>query len=405
MPHLRTRATIIPAPLRGWTIVDDSYRPRFWATVWVDVLNAAQADSTKAAAMAAVDRFYSSASDQFGGDRLDRAISAADFDTLEDALSGFLSRLKNESMIVSVDREVTWRTALTFVNDVMTHLGTAAGSTMSEISTRLQRLSRLYSQIKPSAPKTPAPIRALPAAVVEELYDIFNPESDRNPFRSTSQRWRNYLIFIVLLHMGLRRGELLLLAADAVNHDFDLATDQDRYWINIAETPYEDEDTRYSVPSIKTEASWRQLPISRDILSIIGTYVREYRGKAPHPFLLNSQHMKPLSPQSVGLMFNIVSTKLSARSLKLLADNGKSGITAHDLRHTAAVVRLARFKVSSGDLDTAIGKLRVFFGWSDTSSMPRHYARAYFETKLAEVWEEHFDSYVETLRGMKGIES
>jgi len=33
-------------------------------------------------------------------------------------------------------------------------------------------------------------------------------------------------------------------------------------------------------------------------------------------------------------------------------------------------------------------KLRVFFGWSPQSEMPRLYARAYFETKLSEVWNE-----------------
>ena len=53
-------------------------------------------------------------------------------------------------------------------------------------------------------------------------------------------------------------------------------------------------------------------------------------------------------------------------------------------------------------MDKAIEKLRVFFGWSKTSEMPRHYARAYFETELAEIWNEHYDAYVETLRSIEG---
>lgn len=43
-------------------------------------------------------------------------------------------------------------------------------------------------------------------------------------------------------------------------------------------------------------------------------------------------------------------------------------------------------------------KLRVFFGWSRTSLMPHHYARAYFEDRLATVWQDSFDLHIETLR-------
>jgi len=50
------------------------------------------------------------------------------------------------------------------------------------------------------------------------------------------------------------------------------------------------------------------------------------------------------------------------------------------------------------DLDLAMDKLRVFFGWSPQSEMPRLYARAYFETKLSEVWNENFDAFVDALR-------
>ncbi|MEI9981756.1 MAG: hypothetical protein WDN69_00110 [Aliidongia sp.] len=48
-----------------------------------------------------------------------------------------------------------------------------------------------------------------------------------------------------MLHLGLRRGELLLRSAKPIECDFDYETGRDRCWINIDETPYEDEDTRY----------------------------------------------------------------------------------------------------------------------------------------------------------------
>ena len=114
--------------------------------------------------------------------------------------------------------------------------------------------------------------------------------------------------------------------------------------------------------------------------------------------------MKPLAKSTLAFVFNVISEKLSENSIRLLKNNNKIGVTAHDLRHTAAVVRLARYRASGHDLETAVGKLRVFFGWSKTSSMPQHYASAYFETTLAEVWNDEFDCFVDTLRSMKGIE-
>src|SRR5690606_41638544 len=101
---------------------------------------------------------------------------------------------------------------------------------------------RLYSQISPVRPKPPAAIRALSATVVEDLYEIFSPTSSRNPFRTQALKWRNYLIFLLMLHLGLRRGEIAILPADAIKSDFQIATGAERFWLNVAESPYEDED-------------------------------------------------------------------------------------------------------------------------------------------------------------------
>ena len=82
-------------------------------------------------------------------------------------------------------------------------------------------------------------------------------------------------------------------------------------------------------------------------------------------------------------VFEIVTGHLSGPAKKALINQGKTSVAAHDLRHTCAVYRLSRYLARGDDLDTTIDKLRVFFGWSETSQMPRHYARAYFESALA----------------------
>jgi|AGTN01.1.fsa_nt_gi Phage integrase family. len=404
MPRIRLRHAELPKSLTGWIAVNDLGVPRLWATVWADILLCGVADSTRGSHLAAVETLYQSAAEQAGDDCLDAVIAALDFDELEAVLGGFLAKLRNESAIEGIDREKTWQTALRFVGDVVNHIGRADGAAFADVQARLLRLNVLYGQLAPKADRPPAPIRALPGAVIEDLYEIFSPDSTRNPFRSESARWRNHLIFLLMLHMGLRRSEVLILPADAVKDDFDLATGEVRYWINITENPYADVDPRSQAPNIKTTPSRRQLPLSQELLHLTDLYVQNYRGKPAHSFLFNSQKQAPLAAQSLADVFTSVTACLSPRARKALSDRGKAGVEGHDLRHTAAVVRLTRYMEHGNDLNTAMGKLRRFFGWSITSKMPRHYAAAYFETRLAEVWNESFDCFVDTLRDLAGEE-
>ncbi len=404
MPRIRLRHAELPKSLIGWITVNDLGVPRLWATVWADILLCRVAETTRGSHLAAVEKLYQSAAEQAGDDCLDAVIAALDFDELEAVLGGFLAKLRNESAIEGIDREQTWQTALRFVSDIMNHIGRADGAAFAEVQARLLRLNVLYGQLAPKADRPPAPIRALPALVVEDLYEIFSPNSARNPFRSEPARWRNYLIFLLMLHMGLRRSEALILPADAVKDDFDPATNEVRYWINITENPYADEDPRSQAPGIKTKPSRRQLPLPQELVRLTDLYVQNYRGKPAHSFLFNSQKQAPLAAQSLDDVFTSVTACLSPRARKALSDRGKEGVDGHDLRHTAAVVRLTRYMEHGNDPNTAMGKLRRFFGWSVDSKMPRHYAAAYFETRLAEVWNESFDCFVDALRDLAGEE-
>jgi len=390
--------------LDGPIVVADNFVPRFWATIWSDVLNADLADATQMSNLAAIDKLYVSVENRPGTAKLDSIIASMDFDALEGVLGGFLTQLRNEGKIAAIDRDVIWQPVLKFIDDVMSHLSPTSDKHVADLSARLLRLQRLYSQLTPSRPKTPKPVRALPALVLEDLYEIFNPQSPRNPFRTETLKWRNYMIFIVLLHLGLRRGEILILPVDAINEDFDYASNRPVHWINVTETPEEyGPDPRTSKPSIKTAASHRQLPVSDEVLRVVDRYTANYRGKPSHQFLINSQQMQPLAKQSLADVFGAASSSLSDRALKLLAALEKTSVTPHDLRHTAAVIKLTKFRKSFLDLDTATEKLRVFFGWSPKSAMPQHYAKAYFETALADVWDDSFDSFVDVLRGISGV--
>ena len=62
--------------------------------------------------------------------------------------------------------------------------------------------------------------------------------------------------------MGLRRSEMAILPLDAIKSDFDAATGKESYWLNVNQSPYEQEDSRFDAPPLKNSQSRRQLPVS-----------------------------------------------------------------------------------------------------------------------------------------------
>lgn len=386
-------------------MVDDLSLPRFWATVWADVLKANMGLTTRGHHLYAVERLYQVTDRQFGPGALDRMLSELDLPSIESALSSFLASLRNYGSLHGVDNSQAWESAKSFVADTISHLSACSADDYGKIHARLTRLDRLYSQVSPARPKPPAAIRALPATVVEDIYEVFSPTSPRNPFRTKALQWRNYLMFLLMLHLGLRRGEIAILPADAIKSDFDIVAGGEKFWLNVDKSPHEeDEDSRFNAPSLKTAHSRRQLPLTEEIVSVSDILLGNYRHRAPHGYMFSSQLGKPLSLRSIHRVFEVVNKHLSPSTKKALAARNKSGITAHDLRHTSAVFRLGRYVSLGDELDLATEKLCIFFGWAPSSPMARHYARAYFESSSAELWDETYDRLITTLRSAYGKE-
>lgn len=386
----------LPPALAGIASVGPFGLPRYWASIWSDLLNAPWEASTRRKHLAALDRLYETVRRQRGSDCLDRLLADADVQALEECLMGFLAQLRNEAVVDRVDRAATWTSAVMFVSDILRHAGTPSGAQAADLQARLLRIDALSRQLVPNSAKPQPLVRALPPLVVEDLYEIFSPDSPRNPFRTKSARWRNLLIFMLLLRLGLRRGEAALLLVNSFKEDFDPVAGKMISWLDVEETG--DSDPRYEQPSLKTEASRRQLPIQRELVELVQVYSNNYRGRANRPHLLISQKGRPLSLRALSEIFEIATLALSDVARKSLAKQGLQSVSCHDLRHTAAVVRMTRYREGGDDLDRAQEKLRVYFGWAKDSQMPRLYAKAYFETALSEVWNEKFDQFVESLR-------
>ena len=100
-------------------------------------------------------------------------------------------------------------------------------------------------------------------------------------------------------------------------------------------------------------------------------------------------------------IFSTISSALPLNIREVLWNHTDSeSITPHDLRHTCAVVRLNQFLKLGIERQTAVENLRVLFGWSKDSTMPLRYARAVFESGLADVWRKDFDDRVDLLRAL-----
>lgn len=333
---------------------------------------------------------------------LDEALWRVDIDLLGELLEAYFISIRNLPTI-NESAQLKWHTAFRFVSDIILRLSKSnlPISQLQVIKGRLDHLETLYSQLRIGKKRSQDILRALPSVVVEALYEMLDPAGTQNPFRDDTSRWRAFLIFVMLLHQGLRRGELLILTSDAVKHGFDSRLGRDRYWLSVVENQYEDEDRRYSKPSIKTANSVRQIPVSELTARIVQDYVENYRGRPAHSFLMNSQRGTPLSAESVTKLFQKITASLPKSVLNDLKDRtGKTSISAHDLRHTSAVVRLNQLLNQGDSMDVALQKMRTFFGWSRSSDMPRKYARAVFEDRLASVWNNVFDDRVAILRSI-----
>ncbi|MFM0441781.1 site-specific integrase [Paraburkholderia strydomiana] len=394
----------VPASLRGPVLLDGIGLPRYWAAVWSTMAASELADSTHTKKLRYLEDLYQHAADLISPNALDDALSDLDADALAQILESWFVSIRNQPVVTGAD-EKRWQTGLEFVSSVVTWLSKseAVDDRLQRIEQRLNRLSGLYSQLHVRRDKAVEMVRSLPASTVEALYLLLDPNSPQNPFAREQTRWRVYVAFVLMLHQGLRRGEILLLPADAVKSAYDRKQQRTRFWLNVRENEYEEAeiDPRYSKPGIKNAHSLRQIPVSELTASVVQLYVENYRDRPAHSYLLNSQFDTPLSTETLTKVFAQISRRLPREVLAELKDRtGKDAITPHDLRHTCAVMRLHQLLERGDEMDEALQKMRTFFGWSKTSTMPARYARAVFEDRLASVWNDAFDDRVALLRAL-----
>lgn len=250
--------SLIPASLRGPACTDEMGIPRYAATIWLDFLNAHRAAATREKQALAISQLYHDAELLIPPVDLDQALMTADLACLRRLMSSALVGHQSRS---SGRRWVLQKRFVFGVLDMVNGVGAR------DLSQDLKRLQQSYSQLR-AAPKgstSSSQIRSLPAIALEDVFEVVNPESPRNPFRTAANRWRNYAMVLMLFQLGLRRSELLLLTPDSLQNEFDFRTGREIFWISVH--PPAHEDRRASSPQLKNHWARRDLPLSKVLMA------------------------------------------------------------------------------------------------------------------------------------------
>ncbi|RMO31428.1 hypothetical protein ALP08_04216 [Pseudomonas syringae pv. pisi] len=214
-----------------------------------------------------------------------------------------------------------------------------------------------------------------------KFFSIINPSEDnsQNPWKTNKIRWRNYILLLLMMASGNRKGEMLLLR---LNH---LQLTGKRKYYDILKSAEVKDYPRAESPAIKTLGV--QVELHDDIAALVEYYVthvrKEFKGWQKSSFVFVSyRDGLPLSVQTPNAILNELVKKHPA--FKGLLSPHRLRNTFHDLlnealdnkhRHMPALSRAllkAPVQESAG-------------GWASGSIMPARYAKGSIQRNVREL--------------------
>lgn len=200
-----------------------------------------------------------------------------------------------------------------------------------------------------------------------------------NPWKTNKVRWRNYILLMLLMLGGNRKGETLLLK---VNH-FQLSGSRKYY--DLIKVVDASDYPRMEAPSVKTYG--RQVELHNDLAEIIEYYIVSIRKQflnwqSSSYVFISYRDGLPLSIQTPNAIINELNSKYP--EFKGLLSPHRLRNTFHDLLNRALNHKfkdesaLGRHLLKS-PIQEAAG------GWARGSKMPERYSRGSIQERVADV--------------------
>lgn len=203
----------------------------------------------------------------------------------------------------------------------------------------------------------------------QRILEVVDPDSTDNPWTGEHCRRRNELIVHWLLHLGVRRGELLGIQTSDI--------DFHRNEVTISRRADDIDDPRRDEPNTKTYD--RLLPLSEEMAVLAREYILKSRGQLKgarrHKFLLVANGSgAPMSKAAFGKIFQVLGNNCP----ELV------GIHPHLFRHTwndDFSEQMDR-EVVPAEREQKVRSLLM--GWSPTAGTAATYTRRHIEAKANE---------------------
>lgn len=192
-----------------WVALDHLNLPRYWAAIWSFYRSSELADSTLLKQLSYLDSFYCFSDEIEYAGALDDAIADIDIKVLGRLLEAYFIHLQNKQPINDATCK-KWETAFKFLKDSLFWISKNAQNYQNffETESKIRSLETLYGQLRIGTNKTQETIRSIPINLIEYLVEILDPTHPKNPFRNASSKWRVYVVFNLLLYLGLRKRSL-----------------------------------------------------------------------------------------------------------------------------------------------------------------------------------------------------
>lgn len=207
------------------------------------------------------------------------------------------------------------------------------------------------------------------------LLEIIHPEHRHNPFMRTV-RFRNWVLILLLLTFGFRRGESLKLYVSDVN------VRGRRPSLTVHRRPGDPMDTRANEPAVKTLG--REVPLSPEMARLLNAYIQQHRPRFPgadaSPFLFFSEEGKPLSLR----MVNAIIEQVVRRFPEFFGI-----LSPHVLRYTYNDMLVETARAAGMDGEALKAAQNYLNGWSLDSEQGALYSRRAVEERARELSMAH----------------